>query len=147
MRHSDIHAPYRLKKQTGSSLVMALFVLVFLSVLLAGVMRSLNIAGMNNAYEIIGLRALAAAQSGLEISLSRLYPLNINTATDCATVTASAVNLPATNGFNNCQLNISCTTRSGVVNGADLLSITSLAQCTAGELTTSRQLTIEAVAL
>lgn len=134
-------------KQQGSSLVIALFVLVFLSILLAGVMRSLSVSNLNVAYEVVGLRALSSAQSGIQVALSRLYPTTTTTVTNCTSITASAVTLPNINGFRGCSVSLTCTTRAGVVNGNDLLTITSTAQCTVSDLITTRTVSVEAVNL
>ncbi|WP_016954611.1 hypothetical protein [Catenovulum agarivorans] len=133
-------------KQQGSSLVIALFVLVFLSILLAGVMRSLSVSNINVAYEIVGLRALSSAQSGIQIALSRLYPTSSTDVGDCDDV-GDPVTLPNINGFRGCSVKLQCDRRAGVVNGKDLLTITSTATCTVSDLETTRSVSVEAVNL
>ncbi|EWH08754.1 MSHA biogenesis protein MshP [Catenovulum agarivorans DS-2] len=150
MRHNisqKLQSQQLKRKRQGSSLIIALFVLVFLSILLAGVMRSLSVANLNIAYEVIGLRALSSAQSGIQIALSRLYPTTSTSTTDCATITASPITLPNTTGFRGCSVSLNCSTRSGVINGNDLLTITSTAQCTVSDLITTRSISVEAVDL
>ncbi|MCU4675066.1 hypothetical protein N7931_05415 [Catenovulum sp. 2E275] len=142
-----MHLKYK-SIHTGSTLVTSLFIIVFMAVLLAGILRTISIGGSNISYEVIGQRALLSAKAGLEVGLSRLYPLDSTASTDCATITASTVNLPQQKSFfSGCTVSLSCETRSGVNNGGDLFIISAIGQCTAAELTTSRRLIIEAVGL
>ncbi|GEM_PF-2966464 len=146
MRHNPLLKRTTAKhQQSGSMIATGLFIIVFMAILLAGIMRTISVGGNNTAYEVIGLRALLSAKSGLEIGLARLYPLNSEQATSCAEVTASPVSLPDANAFNRCAVSLSCETRENVNNGKDLFIITATGQCTHSTLTTSRQLVIEAI--
>lgn len=61
-------------RQGGSAVMVALFVIVIMALLAAAMGRFLVDSGEKNTVEVRGVRALMAAQSGLEIALYRLYP-------------------------------------------------------------------------
>lgn len=133
----------------GSMTATGLFIIVFMSILLAGIMRTISVGGQNTAYEVIGLRAFMAAQTGLEVGLSRLYPLNSTNSTSCAAVKASPnpVALPDIKAFKHCSVTLNCIPREDVSNNKDLFIISATGKCNHAELTTSRKLEIEAIEL
>nr|WP_168711009.1 type II secretory pathway component [Ningiella ruwaisensis] len=97
----------RNKNQSGSMIVMALFVLVVLT-LLAGTMITL-ISGSNRAVisEVYGLRAQQAAHAGIESLIANSFPAGASSQS-CntnITITASFSNI---NGFKNCSFSASC---------------------------------------
>ena len=98
--------PRRLAPQRGSAIMIALFVIVIMALLAAAMGRFLVDSGEKNTVEVRGVRALMAAQSGLEIALYRLYPNNSWTAQQCA---ASATTTFALPGLVNCQATVTCT--------------------------------------
>lgn len=145
MRHKPAILSFK-SKQSGSMLVTGLFIIVFMAVLLAGILRTINVGGINTAYEVIGTRALLSAQTGLEIGLSRLYPLNSTSSTSCAAVEAN-INLPNITAFSGCSVTLDCEPREDVNNNKDLYTISATGQCNNAELTTSRKLQVEAIEL
>ena len=66
--------PTSRRAQRGSAIMIALFVIVIMALLAAAMGRFLVDSGEKNTVEVRGVRALMAAQSGLEIALYRLYP-------------------------------------------------------------------------
>ena len=66
--------PRRLAPQRGSAIMVALFVIVIMALLAAAMGRFLVDSGEKNTVEVRGVRALMAAQSGLEIALYQLFP-------------------------------------------------------------------------
>lgn len=94
------------RAQRGSAIMIALFVIVIMALLAAVMGRFLVDSGEKNTAEVRGVRALMAAQSGLEIALYRLYPNNSWTAQRCDASTTTAFALP---GLVNCQAIVSCT--------------------------------------
>jgi len=66
--------PRRQAPQRGSAIMVALFVIVIMALLAAAMGRFLVDSGEKHGVEVRGVRALMAAQSGLEIALYRLYP-------------------------------------------------------------------------
>ncbi|MGU5757570.1 MSHA biogenesis protein MshP [Aeromonas caviae] len=98
--------PTSRRVQRGSAIMIALFVIVIMALLAAAMGRFLVDSGEKNTVEVRGVRALMAAQSGLEIALYRLYPNNSWTAQQCpASATTTTFALP---GLVNCQAIVTC---------------------------------------
>ncbi|MGY3941925.1 pilus assembly PilX family protein [Aeromonas tecta] len=92
--------------QRGSAIMIALFVIVIMALLAAAMGRFLLDSGEKNTAEVRGVRALMAAQSGLEIALYRLYPNGQWQGQQCAASTS----LRFTDaGLVGCQVIVSCT--------------------------------------
>lgn len=91
--------------QRGSAILIALFVIVIMALLAAAMGRFLVDSGEKNTVEVRGVRALMAAQSGLEIALYRLYPNDEWTAQRCEASTTTAFTLP---GLADCEAEVSC---------------------------------------
>ncbi len=127
--------------QSGSSLVMALFIIVLMSVLLLALGRQLISSSTSVSIEVQGNRAFNAAQSGLQLGLAQLFPLNATAS--CAAVSASfSFNQP---GLQSCAATVSCLQ----VNNPDVLTrplyrLTSAGSCQAGDLKSSRVVVMEA---
>ena len=97
--------PRRLAPQRGSAIMIALFVIVIMALLAAAMGRFLVDSGEKHGVEVRGVRALMAAQSGLEIALYRLYPNDEWTAQRCDASTTTAFALP---GLADCEVEVSC---------------------------------------
>ncbi|MEE2025916.1 MULTISPECIES: type II secretory pathway component [Alkalimonas] len=69
-----------IKQQAGSALVVAIFVIVVIFGLLLAMSRLLQSSSESVVYEVLGTRALFAAQSGLELAATELFPLSEPTA-------------------------------------------------------------------
>lgn len=118
------------RRQNGSSLAIAIFIIV---VLLGAVLSMGRMIVSNNEsilYEVLGARAFLAAQSGIEYAAVRL--INQPTDTECANINTEASMNLTTNGLINCSFNLSC----GVSNEVQFLdetariaTITSTGQC------------------
>ncbi|MDH0027217.1 MSHA biogenesis protein MshP [Aeromonas caviae] len=91
--------------QRGSAIMIALFVIVIMALLAAAMGRFLVDSGEKHGVEVRGVRALMAAQSGLEIALYRLYPNDEWTAQRCDASTTTAFALP---GLADCEAEVSC---------------------------------------
>lgn len=61
-------------RMRGSALMIALFVIVVMALLAAAMGRFLTDSSEKNTVEVRSVRALLAAQSGLEVALYRLFP-------------------------------------------------------------------------
>jgi len=68
-----------IKHQSGSALMMALFIMVILMLLGGALMRVLSTGSEAIAQEVIGTRALSAANSAMQAELQQLFPLNSTT--------------------------------------------------------------------
>mgnify|MGYP003384513898 FL=1 len=69
-------------RQTGSALMMSLFVMVILILLGSALMKVLSSSSEATAQEVIGTRAYMAANSAMQAELQKLFPLN-NAAPQC----------------------------------------------------------------
>ena len=63
-------------KQSGSALLLTLFILVVLILLGSALMRVLSTSSESIAQEVIGTRAYMAANSAMQAELQKLFPLN-----------------------------------------------------------------------
>ncbi len=117
-------------RQEGSAIMVALFVIVIVGLLAAALGRLLLDSGEKVTVEVLGVRALMAAQSGVEQGLYQLYPNNVWQATtpDGANKTGCdkvATSLSfTTDGLRGCAATITCSalTVSGAVTSYRLSS-------------------------
>lgn len=140
---------YRLKKQTGSALIMAVFIIIVISLLAASLVSLQRNAAESTSYEVYAARAYMAAYSTSEIALMKLFPLGSSAAlaTNCSE-TALTVTLPddtETVGFHGCSAQYSCSIISAAT--VTRYQITSTATCANNEITTRRQIIVEATSL
>jgi len=127
------------KNQRGSSLVIAIFIIVVLSLLGAALVRMLNSSAESIVYEVYGTRALQAAQSGIQLKLAELFPLSAGTPKCDDVVTKSFSN---TLGLENCAYSTSCISNNG--GNITIYIIESRGTCEVAGIFTSR--TLEVVA-
>ncbi|VEG94840.1 MSHA biogenesis protein MshP [Aeromonas encheleia] len=106
--------PPAMTAQRGSAIMIALFVIVIMALLAAAMGRFLVDSGEKNTVEVRGVRALMAAQSGLEIALYRLYPNDHWTAQRCDALTRTAFPIP---GLVDCQVSVTCQPITASTNG------------------------------
>ncbi len=125
------------QKQRGSALVIAVFVIVVMLALVLSLSRLLISSSETVVYEVQGTRALFAAQSGLEIALTGLFP--ITGGAICADDMAIQFD---TAGLLACKAEISCTPFSDDENPV-MYQLVSTGSCVAGGFTTSRIVQIE----
>lgn len=130
----------KLIRQRGSSLVLAIFVIVLMSALLFALGRQLISSSKAVSVEVQGSRAFNAAQSGLELGLTQLFS---NPANTCPAVAASFSFNDA--GLRDCGATLTCFEVPNPDNaGRRLFRLVSVGQCDAGEFTTSRRVVMEA---
>ena len=131
-------------KQKGSAIVVAIFVIVVLALLGAGLVKILSSSAESVAYEVIGTRAYAAAQTGAQWQLLEIFPHDTNTKTACKNniIEPDFSNLE---GLASCQATVSC--NDDVFDGTTYYVITSVGQCAVGGVITSRTVKIEARSL
>ena len=136
--------------QRGSSLVLAIFIIVVMSLLGAGLMRMMSSSAETFAYEVLGTRAYTAAQTGLQWRLKQLFPLE-SAAVDCPAVdpvdpSGGAPDLSGIKGLKGCRIVIlECSSFS--VDGTRYYTITSTGQCDINGEKTSRTLEVQARSL
>ena len=64
------------ERQSGSALVIAIFVLVIMTLLGSALIRMQSSSAETVVYEVMGTRAYAAAQTGIQWQLKEVFPLN-----------------------------------------------------------------------
>lgn len=129
-------------KQRGSTLVIALFVIVVMLVLIVALSRILQSQAQTVTYEVLGTRALFMAQSGIEKSLVELLPLN--TSASCSAVSGQ-IATSSQAGLINCKAQISCTEKTVQIQGAPrvLFQLSSVGVCGNSQTQASRTIEIE----
>ena len=152
--HSNLNKPLnkrskaiKLNKQGGSSLVIAIFIIVVISMLGAALVKMIRSSSDSIVYEVLGTRAYNAAQIGLQWQLQQIFPLNNNTPLTCAAVSTIPPNIATAVGLENCKIisPVSCT--SSEVLGTTYYTVTSTGQCEVAGVLTSRTLEVQARAL
>mgnify|MGYP000955407023 CR=1 FL=1 len=97
------------KASQGSALVLAIFIMVVMLMLGAALVKVLSSGNNTLAYEVVGTRAFNAANAGVQIQLSALFPLN-SPAQTCASAPVGLPNFTTTNGLQNCRISsLTCT--------------------------------------
>lgn len=107
--------------QQGSVLVIALFVMVILGLLVAAIARLMIDSNEKYSVEVLSVRALMAAHSGVEMSFYQLYPNGVwqaaasdaNGNPGCAKISTSPS--LSGSGFSGCSVSVSCSTVSAAV--------------------------------
>lgn len=147
-------------KQQGSALVIAIFIIVVMTLLGAALVRMIAASAESVAYEVIGTRAYATAQTGAQWAGREIFPLGVATANHCdgSTVETSnttfvspqTLNPPATlsnnDGLKGCVISqLECADLK--YDGVAYFTITSTGQCTVAGIITTRTIIIEARSL
>ena len=68
---------------SGSALVIAIFVLVIMTLIGSALIRMQSSSAETVVYEVMGTRAYAAAQTGIQWQLTEIFPLNTPDVTLC----------------------------------------------------------------
>ncbi|WP_051303205.1 hypothetical protein [Psychromonas aquimarina] len=132
-----------LKKQSGSAIVVAVFVILVISLLGASLVSLQRDSAEGAGYEVYAARAYLSAYSASETALVQLFPLNASTESSCAAVTTPT--LPGDNaGFHGCTVNVTCTSTPASAGFATRYRVISTATCENSQINTRRQITVEA---
>ena len=123
-----------LGRMQGSMLMIAIMVILVFGILTAGMARQLSASGDQVGYEILGSRAWATANSGLEWGLYKLTRQGSSCATLASTAPAGTLD---SSGFPHCQLVLDCTLLALSAGNSTLLKATGV--CDNGELTVQRK--------
>lgn len=121
-------------QQDGLGLVGAIFVIVVVSLLSVAMARMLEADKLAQSYEILGLKAFLAAESGAQLGVNRLMPPD--SVGSCSDRTFSF----EADSLGSCTAAVTCTVTSS--NGEDFYTLSSLGQCAAGDFTASRSLEV-----
>lgn len=127
-------------RQSGSALIIAIFVILLGSLILLALARLTTASGSTLIYEVQGQRSYWLAKSTLDLGFVQLFPLN-QAAQSCAVVNTSVRNW-SSNDWAGCQSWLTCIEES--VDGKRWYRLVSTAQCGDGDLLTSRVLSAEA---
>lgn len=123
-----------LKQQAGLGLVGAIFVIVVIALVSLAMSRMLEADKLTQSYEILGLKAFLAAESGAQLGVNRLIPPD--SVGSCADRTFA---LEATS-LRFCTATVSCSKTTA--NGENFYTVSSIGQCTAGDFIASRTLEV-----
>ncbi|RUO26676.1 hypothetical protein CWE09_08240 [Aliidiomarina minuta] len=133
------------QKQQGSSLVIAIFIIVVMSVLAAVLARVLSASSAAIVDEVAGTRALQAANSGAQVFLTDLFPPGTDSASHGACNSGRNIDFNAP-GLNNCSARVNCALQDYSDDyGMTHFRITSTGECLTGNREYSRQIIVEAV--
>lgn len=120
-------------RQRGSALVIGVFVITVMFLLASTLIRVLEDSDEQVILEVWGIRALATANSGADVAMARLFPVDGSLGV-CA---ASSVWTPPANtlGFHGCaDVQLSCNQTNAIVDGlvVSQYRIRSHAVCSSG---------------
>ena len=133
----------KFKHQRGSMLVISLFVIIVMALLGLTMLRLLTASADAVVHEVYGARALLAAQSTLELTLKDAFPLTQDGASVCSTQTKTYANVA---GLENCSAVASCSVTTGFVGETiQYYSFQSIGICSAGKVTASRTVAVDAI--
>jgi len=122
--------------QQGSSLLIALFIIVVLTLLGGALMNVLSTSSEAIAQEVLGTRAYNAANSAMQAELQKLFPLNAN-ASQCnanASYDFSATGADVT-GLYHCSATTQCELYAiHPVDGTSFYRLTSTGECGSSNL-------------
>ena len=112
--------PQALGRMRGSALMIALFVIVVMALLAAAMGRFLVDSGEKNTVEMRSVRALLAAQSGLEVALYRLFPKRTlaQPTPPAVCLASSPLSFASNPGLSNCLAVVRCATVPVTYNGS-----------------------------
>ncbi|WP_336988429.1 MSHA biogenesis protein MshP [Aeromonas hydrophila] len=105
------------KKMGGSALMIALFVIVVMAMLAAAMGRFLLDSSEKNTVEVRSVRALLAAQSGLEVTLYRLFPNRQAAQPPAMCELSKTISFTGNPGLVDCQAVVQCRTVTTTYNG------------------------------
>ncbi|NQY87091.1 MAG: pilus assembly PilX N-terminal domain-containing protein [Colwellia sp.] len=126
--------------QQGSALIIAVFIIVIMTLLGTALVRMISSSAETVVYEVLGIRAYQAAQSGLQRKLVEVFPLEPANG-DCKAPVL--YDFSAIQGLENCQaINVGCT--ESVILDVTYYTITSTGRCEVGGVLTTRVLEVKA---
>ncbi|MGI1968280.1 MSHA biogenesis protein MshP [Shewanella baltica] len=130
-------------RQRGSALIIGVFVITVMFLLASALINIVEDGDTGLTQEVWGTRAFAAANSGADAALAKLFPLNSNVGTCLA---SDVWTPPDVIGFHACSVTLTCTayavdTGTGVVTQ---YSVNSTAVCESGDTRVSRKVEVEA---
>jgi MSHA biogenesis protein MshP len=129
------------KRQSGSALVTATFVIVVLGLLVSVLARLVSTSSESVVVEVLGNRSFLAAETGLQNAMTELFPVGSGIQS-CDEVNQSKVGL-SSGGLKRCNYKVECSDYLYSDKNETHYRLESTGQCTGGEQVASRQLVIE----
>lgn len=130
------------KYQSGSFLVVAVVIIVVMSLVALALFKISSSNSRAVVAEVYGARAYQAAQSGMQVFLTELYPLGTDGASSAACVNQT-YNFNV-DGLQNCSAVVSCNDYNFTDHFIVRYSILSEGECSFGGDVSSRVLAVEA---
>ena len=136
-----------LHKHRGSMLVMAIFIMLVMALLGLTMINVIGAASRSVVDEVMGTRALMAAQSGLQQIATQAFPLNTDSV-QCDTTVSSPAGFTQLAGLQSCSYTARCTTQDVVKSGVDhyFYRFSSTGLCQTGDVWVSRTVSMDAMA-
>lgn len=143
-------------KQQGSSIVLALFIIIVLSLLGGVLMKMISTSSETVSQEVLGTRAYMAANSAMQAQLQKLFPLNATGSCNSEPYDLQTTSSEYVPGLYDCQASTSCETYfTNPENSAQYYRLTSTGTCGSGTMaedskvlvTSSRTIQVEARSL
>ncbi len=155
--------PAQLNAQRGSTLMVAIFIIIVFSMLLASIVNMFSSTTESVSVEVYGVRALMAANTGVDAVAASIFPVGQAGSLSCdeleipanqdgvdnqSTLTSNAT-FSTIAGLVGCRYTATCTdfTVNDGVQDIHFYKITSQGQCDAGSFDVSRVVEVEARAL
>ncbi|RVT45977.1 type II secretory pathway component [Rheinheimera sediminis] len=129
--------------------MVALFIIVVMGLLVAALSRLVISSSSMVSTEVLGARAFFAAQSGLELGLAELYPLQRKTSASDSTAIGEPMVCEVKDyvfsvaGLAQCKAQVSCVESDDTNTGIRHYYLTSIGSCGEGSYTSSRTLEME----
>ncbi len=128
------------KKNRGSALVIAIFVIIVMTLLGTALVRMLSSSAESIVYEVLGTRAFQAAQIGAQWQLQQIFPV-IGAVQLCSNATPPV--LSTIEGLESCEISaLVCTSEE--IESVRYYEITSTGQCDVAGVLTSRTVQVQA---
>lgn len=141
------------KRITGSALVIAIFVIIVMSLLGAALVKIMESSHENVAFEVLGTRAYAAAQTGVQWQLQQIFPLAAvgapPQAIQCSVISNSPPSISHMPGMQGCEIILDAVSACEDFehNNVRYYRVTSTGQCQIDGEVTSRTVQVEARSL
>jgi MSHA biogenesis protein MshP len=129
--------------ESGSALVIAIFIIVVMSLLGSALVRMNDSNTETIAYEVIGARAYQAAQAGSQLKLKEVFPLTSSTKSPECEDNINPYDFSGIKGLVNCKaVNVTCSDKT--IDDVTYYTITSTGQCEVADVLTSRKIEVKA---
>ncbi|MFT4652970.1 MAG: MSHA biogenesis protein MshP [Kangiellaceae bacterium] len=133
-------------KQSGSMIVMALFVIIVIGLLATAIINIVSASSNTTISQVYGLRAQQAAKAGIEDLMFTAFPVN-GSAVSCNTTASSPASFSNVSGLNQCSYEATCDTQTISFNGVNRLyfKFSSTGSCQIDSNVVSRTLSVDAL--